>query len=398
MKPEFQETLDFEPPFIGDAVAVEQMLDLSKLDQPQWVDIPLSEIGTYPSPDSQHPDMAMSAEDQREIIKTHSRMKLESPVDYEHAIFNAQRGKADPQAAVARGWGKQIRIVGRKMQALLEFSKEAQDAIRKKEFRYISPVLIWGNRDSAGNVHYRRIHSYSLTNAPYAGQLPLVAGSITPRKEDEHTMPIPEKLQKFLTDLLATAGVTATPEQIEKDEVDYTGVMSAFNSKISPKPAAPAAVMSALGLKDGAGEPEMLAAVLTLKAPASDMVAAAVVETLRAEKDAEIATLKASNADMLASALLTDAFYVQHKVNSEQIKPGSDLHKLAHSDPETFKKTVALLPTIPVMVAAAASKAGDPPPAGDAPPLDDDMTAVAQVCGIRDKNKFAKFLADKREQ
>ncbi|MFI8744489.1 phage protease [Pseudomonas sp. NPDC077186] len=81
------------------------------------------------------------------------------PFDYLHATeLKAPQGDDAP----ASGWAREYRLNERgAIEARVEWTAKARNAIAEREYRYLSPVFIY---DDAGRIH--RFSSFGLTNKP----------------------------------------------------------------------------------------------------------------------------------------------------------------------------------------------------------------------------------------
>lgn len=93
-------------------------------------------------------------------------------VDYEHL----SAGKVDkPEQGKAAGWIKALIQKVDKLFAKVEWTEEAAEAIRKKEFRYISPEFDFKCKDETGKDIGPALISSALTNRPFLeGMQPVV--------------------------------------------------------------------------------------------------------------------------------------------------------------------------------------------------------------------------------
>lgn len=101
----------------------------------------------------------MTAELAEELIAEMDGKQTELVVDYEHATLkSAENGRPNPAAGWIRRcvWDDEQGLMGE-----VQWTDRARQMIADKEYRYLSPVLIY---DEAGNV--RGLHSAALTNAP----------------------------------------------------------------------------------------------------------------------------------------------------------------------------------------------------------------------------------------
>ncbi|MNZ80162.1 Mu-like prophage I protein [compost metagenome] len=118
---------------------------------------------------------------------------MDLPFDYVHATeLKAPNGEEAPAA----GWVREYRLNDRgAMEARVEWTERARNAIQSREYRYVSPVFLF---DQDGRIH--RFSSFGLTNKPNLAIKALNA---------EQTPPTPETTMD-LAAILAALGLPAT--------------------------------------------------------------------------------------------------------------------------------------------------------------------------------------------
>jgi hypothetical protein len=105
-----------------------------------------------------------------------TRLNGELLIDYEHASEHPEVAAGGPVPAA--GW---LRAVDDEpdekgiLWGLSEFTKKAREMIQAGEYKYISPVLIWGARDAKGNpLPGLAFRSIALTNRPVLQAMPAI--------------------------------------------------------------------------------------------------------------------------------------------------------------------------------------------------------------------------------
>ncbi|WP_395505957.1 phage protease [Ectopseudomonas hydrolytica] len=124
-------------------------------DVPEWVEV------LPPGPTVTGRDGRTWSYDPAEVLaatKAHSA-GADLPFDYVHATeLKAPQGEDAP----ASGWAREYRINERgAIEARVEWTAKARNAIAEREYRYISPVFTY---DDTGRIH--RFSSFGLVNKP----------------------------------------------------------------------------------------------------------------------------------------------------------------------------------------------------------------------------------------
>lgn len=164
-------------------------------------------------------------------------------VDFNHASLR-------PGPAPAAGW---VVALERREEAgkpyiaaKIEWLAETEAAIRRGEYRYLSPTLFFDSRDKVtGNVVGLKLHSVALTNTPFLDELGPIA-----LQEFPLTLKQVLGLAETATDQEVQAAVVALQSQVKAKDVAATEAM------------AEAAKLKALNDKLGA-DSELLAFVLS---------------------------------------------------------------------------------------------------------------------------------------
>ena len=98
-----------------------------------------------------------------QIVANSKRTSQQIPIDYNHLSLNAIL----PEQAVAAGWFTDLERDGDKLFGNAEFTETAAEKIRKKEFRYISPVIFFKGLNEQGADIGARLFSAALTIYPF---------------------------------------------------------------------------------------------------------------------------------------------------------------------------------------------------------------------------------------
>ena len=190
--------------------------------------------------------------------KRFKERRIDIVIDYEHqTLENIQ--------APAGGWIKELKKGEDSIIAKVEWTPKAQEYLKNKEYRYLSPVVLIRKRDKRAVV----LHSVALTNTPAIdGMYPLVNSvdieDYDDSKEGGQAMEL-SKLIKLL----------GLPEGATEAEVE-SALASLQAAKESAKEADPAGeatetvanstILSLLGLKEDAKTEDVTASIMALKA------------------------------------------------------------------------------------------------------------------------------------
>lgn len=86
----------------------------------------------------------------------------EVPIDYDH---QAERGNTK-----AAGWVRALRLVGSRVEALIDWTPEGEQNVREGYWRYVSPTFTAHYRDEKGRDLGRALLGVALTNRPFLRQ------------------------------------------------------------------------------------------------------------------------------------------------------------------------------------------------------------------------------------
>ncbi len=228
-------------------------------------------------------------------------------IDYEHhslgGKFSSPTGKA-----VAAGWIHKIwHKVGEGIFGAVEWIDDALELIRAKQYLYLSPVTVLRKSD-------RKLvgfHSVGLTNVPAIRHMELLAASQRFLQLENATMPnettdtatadeavseseqlliaLGQLIQKFGLSVEASAGPLAVVKALLEKDNSST---SEGEGEGEGQSAASGAVLTALNLKEGASEEEVVVAVNTLAKGKEDSAA---LQTRVAKLETELAERKAND-------------------------------------------------------------------------------------------------------
>lgn len=281
----------------------------------------LMPAGRWSARDGRGPFMVGDRAAMSEIVaRTHAyHGETDIVVDYDHqTVFGARDGVGG--TARAAGWVKELQVRDDGIYGRVEWTAAAAEAIRAKEYRYLSPVV--PKNDRTGEV--AMLHSVAITNSPALHLELVAASSLFPFSSNEGTHM--EKILKALG-LAEGSGEDAVLSAIA-DHMAATTALAAIaaaaglkaDAKAAEVESAAAAALSdrssfaaAAGLKAGASSQEIVAALTAASSAASPdptkYVPLAAVSELQSEvkllKDAAIekAATDAVDAAMAAGKL-----------------------------------------------------------------------------------------------
>lgn len=248
---------------------------------------------------SQKGDFKVDAESFASMKEQFARRGIDIVIDYEHQTL-------DDVQAPAAGWIKELILEEGAIAAKVEWTPKAQEYLRNKEYRYLSPVVLVRKSDGKATV----LHSAALTNTPAIdGMFPII-NSITLKDEGGLTnMELLKKLAKLLG-----LGEDATEEQVLQKLQGSLGELEQMKANGKQQKTDPGAgevvankvICGLLGIKEDSKTEDVAAAIVALKAqkPAG-YVAEAEFKALKdklEKRDAEEAVMKALKAGKLSAA------------------------------------------------------------------------------------------------
>jgi len=266
---------------------------------PQW--ILLLPRGRVDLVDSREP-LEVDQESLETLVKDFRSRGVDLVIDYEHQTLLGER-------APAAGWIKELEARGDGLWARVEWTPQAQEYLRAREYRYFSPVLRLDPQSRRPQV----LMHVGLTNVPaIRGLTPLVAkmGARDGADLTEETGKMREQLQRVFG---------LSPEAGE--EGLWPRVLEVFQD-----------LALALKLPEEASASQVKGAVAALKAGAARL----------GEVEQEVMQLKARLAEADAAQAVTEA------LQAGKISPAQKGWALEYfrQDPEGFKTFVARAPKV----------------------------------------------------
>ena len=293
-------------------------------------------------------------------------------IDYHHgSVLAAGRG----QKAPAGGWinEMELRAGGNELWAHVHlWIAEARNAIAAREYRYLSPVMRWGQPDPVtGTPVPLAIPSVALTNTPFMTALEglnenastLAVGG---QSQTRGFSPLPSLseggkpmgilqllatvLSKAVEEINSQLGLTSTEDK------DVANAILAFPGKIAElqtavadaqKKPANGVVLNALGCAGGADETAVRAAILRLKAPGAGLMA--VRAKLGLNEDASEADILNSIDGLRTTQRKSEAeVLVDEAIEAGKVPPAARDFWL-HAAEETFDAAKAAINSLAVL-------------------------------------------------
>ena len=281
-------------------------------------------------------------------------------LDYDHLSLSASKPGAAPGAGKAAGWISKLETRDDGIWAQVDWTAQAADTLRNREYRYLSPVIA---HDKAGRVLW--VHSVGLTNTPNLTGLVAINSRLA-----QQTEPVPMTLEQRLAEALGLPADTAAD----------TLVAHAADLAQAAKAAAPhlAAMRQHLKLGADAGVDAIATAAQALAAPHPGEYVPMASYTALVERTAALETARAG--ELAAQA-------VDSATEAGKLTPAERDWALgyARQDPDGF---AAHVKGRPVLVSPGIMPAVEPPP--DA--LSEEERLVAMRMGIPED----RFLASRR--
>jgi phage I-like protein len=143
-----------------------------------------------------------------QMVDHFTAQAVDVPVDYNHSSMGYS-GEAP-----ASGWLRELdaRAVdgGNELWGLIDWTPRAAAQIRAREYRYLSPTIIFNTRDrKSGELSGASLHSVALTNKPFLEELPEVRLNIASIPRGEKMGELEKKIRELygLADTVSDADV-----------------------------------------------------------------------------------------------------------------------------------------------------------------------------------------------
>lgn len=305
------------------AMEKEVRLTLEMAELPGWLRLlPLGQVNLVDG----RPPFEVDPESVADMVKAFGARGTDLVIDYEHQSLNG--GKAP-----AAGWIKDLEVREDGLWAQVEWTGQAEEYLRRREYRYFSPVL----RLDPATRRPQELMNMALTNVPaIQGISPLVAkwGGETLTAGPSQAGPTPEALE--VTSSQDTSGREACKEKVELAEE--------LKARLGLAPEAPEGAVwrqsvdlirdlaHNLGLPDDATASQLKGGIEALKAGGVQLAA----------MEEELAALKARLTEETAARSVEEAML------AGKISPAQKSWALSYcrQDPESFRIFVEKAPRV----------------------------------------------------
>jgi phage I-like protein len=316
-----------------------------------------------------------------QMVQAFEASPIDTVVDYEHAsVF----GEA---ASPAAGWIKELQRRPsddgqQTLWAQVEWTARASDFIRAKEYRYLSPTIVFNSRDrKSGKMAGARLHSVALTNTPFLHELPEVRLNSLRAALTQHQEEDPMTPEQFAA---LCKALKLDPEKTTAEQV--TSVLE------ERAKAADALALQEKALREAMGVDEK--ADVVAAARAARVQSTAVPPSELAALRVQVQTLTAQAAQRSAAELVA-ANQRQCKVQAD----GTENHKAcvdwATRDPNGFAAYMATIPAGSVSPVTGLALVGAPRTASDEVEGSPEFQLYAKQCGITPEDIKAAKAAGK---
>jgi len=284
------------------------------------------------------------------MLRALGKLGRDIPVDFRHESFF--RKNAEPAGRLTAG---SACVAPDGLRGTVEWSPKAEELIRNREYRYLSPVFAYNPAHSAnGNLHIERILGLGLTNYP---NIP----AMEPLFNQIH---MEEKMDEFLARLKEALSL---PE--EADVGALSEAVFAKLGELEPLRKAVTAVGAALGLPEPVSPEDVVTAVEEKLTASADTGSLPTMEEWKA-LGGELDALKAREVERK----------IGEAVSSGKLLPAQREWALAYaaSDPSGFENFLAN--SRPVVAMGELVNAGRP--ASGKTPLDPAQEKINSLLGI----------------
>ena len=263
---------------------------------------------------SQKGDFIVDEESFQRIKNTFKERGIDIVIDYEHQTLE------DIQAP-AGGWIKDLFIQDGAIAAKVEWTPKAEEYLKNKEYKYLSPVVLVRKSDQKAVV----LHSAALTNTPAIDGMYAIVNSLNIDEFEKGVM------EMDLNKLAALLGLPegATEEQIMQALTTALGESEKLKKDTGTEIVSNKVICGLLGIDDKAAKTEdVAAAIMALKNPAN-FVPATEFNKLKDRLD------KKDSGELVTKALKSGKISAAQKEWAEEY---------ALKDPEGFGKFVEKAP------------------------------------------------------
>lgn len=265
---------------------------------------------------SQKGNFIVDEESFQAIKETFQRRALDIVIDYEHQTLE------DVQAP-AGGWIKELSLQDDAIVGKVEWTPKAEEYLKNKEYRYLSPVVLVRKSDQKAVV----LHSVALTNTPAIdGMYPIINSlDISDYEEGGTKMDL-----KKLAELLGLSADATEEEVMQKLQALQANSTDDNKKDEEEEIVANKTITDLLGVASNAKTEDVAAAIMALKNPSGYVP----VSEFKALKE----RLDKKDSDELVTKALKDG-----KISAAQ-KAWADEYAL--KDPKGFQKFVEKAPQV----------------------------------------------------
>ncbi len=231
---------------------------------------------------SEKGDFVVDEESYNAMKAEMQRRGIDIVIDYEHQTLQ------DVQAP-ASGWVKELIYTPEAIIAKVEWTQKAQEYLKNKEYRYLSPVVLTRKKDNKAVA----LHSLALTNTPAINGMFAIVNSANIETEND-TGGKGMDLQK-LKELLGLPA-DAAEEAVMNALMEKLGNAEKKEEEAKPEPdkedagetevVANSVILGLLGLKENAKTEDVAGKIMALKAGA-DSQQQEIADALNRLKDRE---------------------------------------------------------------------------------------------------------------
>lgn len=256
-------------------------------------------VGTV---NSEKGSFTVDEESYRAMKAEMQRRGIDIVIDYEHQTLEGVQ-------APAGGWVKDLAYTPEAIEAKVEWTPKAQEYLKNKEYRYLSPVVLTRKKDNKAVA----LHSLALTNTPAINGMFAIVNSADADIKNDDTGGNGMDLQKIkeLLGLPADAADEAVMNELIKklggeEKKDGHGEGDTEPEKDAggeTEAVANSVILGLLGLPDGARTEDVAGKIMTLKAGA-DSQRQEITDALNRIRDheAEEAVMTALKAGKITAA------------------------------------------------------------------------------------------------
>lgn len=202
-------------------------------------------------------DFVVDEEAYQSIQKVFKARGIDIVIDYEHQTL------ADVQAP-AGGWIKELELGEDAIIAKVEWTPRAQEYLRNKEYRYLSPVVLVRDSDNKAIA----LNSVALTNTPAINGMFAIVNKAADTLDIEDTGNNAEEQGGNRMDLKKLAQLLGLPETATEDEVlSRIQALTASGTEL----VANKTILGLLGLPETAKTEEVTASIVALRQGDADI-------------------------------------------------------------------------------------------------------------------------------